>query len=117
VYIAAAKGTLYELKSGPIDLPRLRRGFGTDAGQVARGQLGGGGGVAVSTPQLLTTIALPVGEERALCLALAIGDAAALGVAGVPLDGRGASSFTPLFSLETPRVHPPFTFGDLAVQP
>jgi hypothetical protein len=40
-----------------------------------------------------------------------------MGVMSVPLDGRPGAAFTPLAPFAPRDVHPPFAFGDLAVQP
>jgi hypothetical protein len=84
---------------------------------ITRGELGSTGGPVVSTPELVSAMAIPPGERRALAIALHVDKDLQLGVATLPLDGRPGASFTPLGPVDPKEVHPPFAFGDLAVQP
>jgi hypothetical protein len=118
VYVSAAKSSLFELRAGPIDDARVHRVFAAnDAGMVARGELGSAGGPIATTAELLGALTIPAAGERALAIALRVDKGVELGVMTVPLDGRPGATFTPLAPYAPRDVHPPFAFGDLAVQP
>jgi hypothetical protein len=118
VYLAAAKSALFELRAGPIDETRLHHLFGAGgAGMIARGELGSAGGPVATTAEMLGAITIPAGGDRALALALRVGETVEIGVMSVPLDGRPGAVFTPLAPFAPRDVHPPFALGDLTVQP
>lgn len=119
IFLTAVKDSLLELKSGRVDLARLKKVLAApNPGMVARADLSSGGGPIATTHELLGALAVPAGDRRAIALAVHLADAALeLGVASVSLDGQATVAFTRLAAIEPSAIHPPFLLGDLAIQP
>ena len=119
VYLTAVKAGAFDLKRGDVDLARLRKALvGNDVGTIARAELGGGGGPVAPTPELLGPLVVPAGDKRVLALALHLTDGGVqVGVDDVSLETGGSARFLSLGTLPATQVRPPFSFGDLAIQP
>jgi hypothetical protein len=119
IFVTAIKDALLELKSGTIDLARVKKLLGPpNAGMIARAELGAGGGPVATTKQLLGALVVPPGNREAIALAVQAEESAlVLGIAQVSLDGQARVKFAPLAPIDPANIHPPFRLGDLALQP
>ena len=119
VFVSTVKHSLLDLKAANVDLARVKKAMtANDVGMIARAELSSAGGPVATTAELLGSFVVQAAEKRAVALAIHATDGALeVGLDDIVLEGEKSARFVGLGTIDPKHVHPPFAFGDLAIQP